>query len=36
MDELFSPQLVLAGCGMLSVLFGTAIVYLEALLGGAG
>jgi hypothetical protein len=34
MDELFSPPLMVAACGMVAVLFGAAIVYLEALVSG--
>jgi hypothetical protein len=34
MDEFFSPPLILAGCGTVTVLFGATIVYLEGLFGG--
>jgi hypothetical protein len=33
MDELFSPALILSGCSVATVLFGSAIVYLEGWLG---
>jgi hypothetical protein len=32
MDELFYPPLMVAVCGMAAVLFGAAIIYLEAML----
>jgi hypothetical protein len=36
MDELFSPAVILSGCSVATVLFGSAIVYLEGWLGSEG